>query len=510
MLRFFCVFLFSVSVVSSYAQTVTFALDADPISLDPHEQLSEGALQYSHLVFDPLVRWTNDGEFEARLATQWQQLDDKTWRISLREGVKFHSGNPLRSEDVAYTLQRLKRSTDFKALFSILESVVVESDNSLLLVTRSPYPLMLNMLALVFPIDSAFYQGRDEIVKFGRSFASAHASGTGPYVVEVRQPGQKLVFARNPNYWDKASLGNVEHLVWLPIRSDSTRLSALLTQDVDVITSLSPIDVARVKRQPDLQLASLVSSRILMLQLNQKKRPELRDIRVREAINLAINQELIVDKILRGYGLAAGQVSAPQFLGHKAQLKPSYDLKRARQLMKQAGYQEGFELTFIAPNNRYMSDEHIAQAVVGMLDKINIKVALKTLPKAQYFQQLDKRAADIMMLGWQSDTLDSNNIYEFLFACQSGETGRGVYNANGYCNPQLDKAIDAANHELNPALRQTMLQNIEQQIHDDFVVVPLHWQAIIWAASKHVDIDAVLNFQNFPYLGDLVSHIEEE
>ncbi len=511
MLRYFTLLVclcWLVPVQAATGQTLRLALDADPVSLDPHEQLSEGALQYSHMVFDPLVRWNTAGQIEPRLVQSWQILDSRTWRLQLREGVKFHSGNDFTASDVAYTIARLQESTDFKALFGVIDHVTVENPYSVTIHTRHSYPLMLNILAFVFPIDSEYYQGRDEITKFGRSFASANASGTGPFMVTERLPGQKLTLTRNADYWDQYSPGNIDQLEWIPIRSDSTRLAALMTGDVDVIASLSPIDIQRLQRKPNIHLASLISSRIIMLQLNQSRRKELQDWRVRRAINLAINQELIVKKILRGYGEAAGQVSASQFLGHVDALVPEYDLAEAKRLMKEAGYEQGFSLSFMAPNNRYMSDEQIAQAVVGMLDKINIKVALKTLPKAQYFQQFDERAADIMMLGWQSDTLDSNNIFEFLFACQNPSTGRGVYNANGYCNKQVDDDIDSANREMNPERRIRILQRIERKIKQDAVIVPLHWQAIVWASDTHVDIDPVLNFQNFPYVGDLVRHSE--
>ncbi|SHO55145.1 ABC transporter substrate-binding protein [Vibrio quintilis] len=480
------------------------AMDAELVSLDPHEQLSESALQYSHMVFDPLVRWRQDGSFEPRLATSWQWLNATTLRVFLRHGVFFHTGHPFRADDVAFTIRRLQQSTDFKALFRDISAVTVTDPYTIDIHTLHPSPLLLHVLTYVFTIDKRFYQGKDEIVKFGRSFASVHASGTGPYQLVERVRGEKMVFVRNPDYWDKHSPGNVQRIEIIPVTSDATRLAALLTGDVDVMTPVASVDVARVRQLPEIKLISLPGTRIIMLQLNQQRRAELRDIRVRKAISLAINQRLIVKKILRGLGQPAGQLSAAQFAGHLDDLVPEYDLQQARQLMKQAGYAQGFRLSLMAPNNRYMNDEQIAQAVVAMLKKINIQADLKTLPKAQYFQLYDQQAADIMMVGWQSDTLDANNIYEFMVACRNGRTGLGTYNVSGYCNPEADRQIQAAGKEMDREKRTLILQSIEQMVEKDVPVVPLHWQRILWAVRKGVKLEEVLNVQNYPYLGDLV------
>ena len=508
MLRHKLVFLGLIALMtfSSWAQatTIKVALDSEPISLDPHEQLTEGALLYSHTVFDSLVRWRQDGSFEPRLATEWRMLDSSSIRLTLRQGVVFHSGNPFTAQDVAFTLDRLKRSTDFKALFDVISHSDVVDAYTIDIHTRYPYPLLLNILAYVFAIDSEYYQGRDAIVKFGRSFASNNESGTGPFTVVERVPGEKILFKRNPNYWDQSSSGNVDSLELLPIRSDSTRLAALLTGDVDIIAPIASIDIPRVNELDDVQLVNLAGARIIMLQLNQTRRPELKDIRVRKAMSLAINQALIVKKVLRGYAKEAGQLSSPFFLGHIPNAEPQYDLEQAKALMKQAGYPDGFDLSMMAPNNRYISDEQIAQAVVAMFEKINIRVDFKTLPKAQYFQLYDQRAADVMMLGWESDTQDSNNIYEFTVACRNSGTGLGVYNASGYCNPVVDKLIDQANRTMNIEKRQALMRAIEEQIMNDVPVIPLHWQNRIWASRVGLNLPQIVNVQNNPYFGDLV------
>ncbi len=483
---------------------LSMAFDADPVSLDPHEQLSEGTLQLSHLTFDPLIRWSQNGDIEPRLATHWEQQDEVTLRLHLRKNVEFHTGNAFTAKDVIFTIQRLKRSTDFRAMFDAIRDVKQVDDFTVDVITHQTTPLLLNILTYVFPMDSKFYQGRDEIIKHGETFASKNISGTGPFILKHRESGVRLDFVRFANHWDKQSKGNVDSIKMTPIRSDSTRLAALLSGDVDFIFPISPIDIPRVKRSPNIKFIGMQSTRILLLHMNQARRVEFRDQRVRKAINLAINQSLIVEKILKGFSEPAGQLSFSQFLGHVPEIKPVYDLEKAKQLMIDAGYEKGFRISMMSPNNRYIQDERVSQAIVAMLSKINIAVDLKTLPKAQYFQEFDKRSADMMMIGWQSDTNDSNNLFEFLVACTDPNTGMGAYNASSYCNAQIDERIRAANVEMSPSLRAKLLQDIERILAKESAVVPLLWQSLAWGAKQNFKIENIVNEQNFPHIGDLV------
>jgi peptide/nickel transport system substrate-binding protein len=207
---------------------------------------------------------------------------------------------------------------------------------------------------------------------------------------------------------------------------------------------------------------------------------------------------------MRGQATAAGQLSPPGYAGHDPALKPRYDLAKAKSLMKEAGYEKGFSVTMMAPNNRYIGDARIAQAVAAMLAKINIKVDLQTMPKAQYWQRFDERAADMMMIGWQSDTLDSANFYEFLAMTPDKKTGYGQYNAGDYSNPEVDRLTLETQTMTDPEQRAKVLKRIERILYDDAALVPLQWQHLAWAARKNVKIGPVVNVIDMPYLGDLV------
>jgi peptide/nickel transport system substrate-binding protein len=496
---------------AAQAKTLRMAYDSDPTSLDPHEQLSGATLQLSHLLFDPLIRFRQDLSIEPRLAKSYETIDERTTRFHLREGVKFQSGRTLSAEDVVWTFNRLKQSPDFKALFEPFSEARAVDDLTVDLVTKGPYPLVLNLATYIFPMDRAFYTGTDErgrpkdlIVKHGASFASTHASGTGPFIVTEREQGVRLKLKRFAGYWDQASPGNVDEIVFSPIKEPATRVAALLAGDVDFIAPVPPTDLARLKQASCCTLITMPSTRVLTFELNQDRVPAFKDKRVRLAMVYAVNGTGIAQKIMRGLATAAGELSPPGYAGHDPALVPRYDLAKAKALMNEAGYEDGFSVTMMAPNNRYVEDARVAEAVAAMLAKIGIKVDLQTMPKAQYWQRFDERAGDIMMIGWQSDTQDSANFYEFLVMTPDKQSGFGQYNAGNYSNPEVDRLTLETQTMTDPKARAAMLQKIERILYDDAALIPLHWQHLSWAARNNVKIGGVVNVIDMPYLGDLV------
>jgi len=495
---------------SAGAKTLKVGFAADPVSLDPQVQLSGGMLQLSHWVFDPLVRWTQDGKFEPRLATKWERINKYRVRFYLRKGVKFHSGNTFTAKDVKWSFDRMKKSVDFKGLLEPFVGIGIVDDYTVDVVTTKPYALLLNMATYFFAMDSEFYTGTDETgqpkdacIKTTHTFANDHESGTGVFVVKSYEQGVKTVFTRFADYWDKNSPGNVDTFILTPIKQNATRVAALLSGDVDVIDQVPPQDYKRLQSDKKVDLVTINGGRIITFQMNPNRVEAFKDARVRNAIAYAVNNAGIVKKIMKGTVEVADQQSPPGYAGYNPDLKPRYDLKKARALMKEAGYAKGFEITMMAPNNRYVNDAKIAEATAQMLAKINIKVNLKTMPKAQYWDQFDARAADMMMIGWHSDTEDSGNFSEFLVMCPNKDTGFGQYNS-GYCNKKVDDLVLAAQSEINLDKRSKMLQEVERILYDDAAFIPYHWQNHAYGAKKNYKINPIINSMNFPYFGDLV------
>ncbi|MEA1968787.1 MAG: ABC transporter substrate-binding protein [Thermodesulfobacteriota bacterium] len=512
----FIVLILSLFVVLSFsfsvnAKTLKLGLDADPVSLDIHVQLSGGMLQLSHWCFDPLVRWTKEMTFEPRLATKWERINEYRMRFYLRKGVKFHSGNTFTAKDVKWTFERMKKSVDYKGLIEPFVGIAIIDDYTIDVVTAKPYALLLNMATYFFAMDSEFYTGNDEnglakdaIVKIGPSFALTHESGTGPFIVTEREQGIKTVFNRFKDYWDTNSPGNVDKMVLTPIKQDATRVAALLSGDVDFISPVPPQDFKRIDADPKIKLVTCNGGRIITFQMNQNRKAEFKDPRVRNAMVYAINNAGIVKKIMKGTATVAAQQGPEGYAGYKANLTPRYNLKKAKALMKEAGLENGFECTMIAPNNRYVNDEKIAEATVQMLAKIKIKVNLKTMPKAQYWDEFDAKSADIQMIGWHSDTEDSGNFSEFLIMCNDKETGYGQYNSGMYCNKKIDELTLAAQSQTDLAKRADLLKEIEQILYDEAAFIPFHWQNHSYAGKKELGIAPVINSMNFPYFGDMI------
>lgn len=502
------------AMVSANAAEITAAFDADPVSLDPQEQLSSGTLQMANWVFDPLVRFDNNLEIQPVLAESWEEISPTVTRFHLRKGVKFHSGNEMTADDVVFTFNRMLSSGDFKGLFTAYEGITKVDDYTVEFTTKEPYPLVVPNMSYLFVMDEDFYTGTDEngndkskIEKSTGTFASGHASGTGPFMVESRQQGVKSVYKKFADYWGET--GNVDKFTLVPIKENATRVSALLSGDVDWIYPVPPTDLERIKDAKGYELYSIPSDRIITFQMNQNVVEPFKDKRVRQAVVYAINNDGIVQKILRGFATTAGQNSPEGYSGHNADLEPRYDLEKAKELMKEAGYEDGFTITMIAPNNRYVNDEKIAQAVAAMLKKINITVNLTTMPKAQYWDEFDKCAAGMAMIGWSSDTGDSANFSEYLTMTRNADTGIGQYNCNGNTQPKLDELVNQANALPDGEERNKLLQEASKIEYDEAIFVPLHWQNLNWGYSdKITNFPENVNLKNFPLFQNIV--VEEK
>lgn len=491
---------------------IKIAYDADPVSMDPQEQLSGGTLQMANLLFDPLVRFDEHLEVEPRLAKRWEQIDENTLRFTLRDDVEFHSGNKMTADDVIFSFERILTSGDFKGLFTAYDRMEKVDDYTVDVITKQPYPLVLANMTYLFVMDKDFYTGTDDngndkskIEKSTGTFASTNVSGTGRFRLLSRQQGVESVYDKYRNHWDKMTFGNIRKLTLVPIKENATRVSALLSGGVDWIYPVPPTDLDRVRKADGYELYSIPSDRIIFLELNQEVVEQFKDVRVRQAVVHAINNEGIVEKIMRGFATPAGQFSPEGYSGHDSELVPRYDLEKAKALMAEAGYADGFTVTMISPNNRYVNDEKIAQAVAAMLAKINIKVNLTTMPKAQYWDEFDKCAAGIQLIGWSSDTGDSANYSEYLSMTRNLDTGVGQYNCNGNSNPDLDALVNEANAIVDPEKRSELLKQASKIEYEQAIVAPLHWQNLNWGyKSSFTNFPENVNLKNFPLFGDIV------
>ena len=505
----FSLALFSVVSVIVRAAEITAANYTDSISVDPMEILYEDNLRMANLLYDPLVRYDSDLNIEPRLATSWEEIDPTTLRFHLREGVTFHNGRTMNADDVLFSFDRLRKSPDFKALYERYDGMRKVDAQTVDLIMKKPYPLALANMMYLFVMDSKYFSGKDKdgreksrVRKGHDTFASTHENGTGAFVLDSRQQGVKTVYRRYAGYWDEQT-GNVTTLNWVTIKQDATRVSALISGDVDWIYPVPPTDIERLKKNDKLTLYSIPTDSIVAFQMNQEVVPEFRDRRVREAVVYAVNNAGIVMKIMRGNAVVAAQNSPPDYAGHNPGLKPRYDLERARRLMREAGVENGFSITMITPQKpEYVAT---AEAVAAMLAKIKIKATLTILPTAKYWQDFTGCTAGMAIFGWSSDTGDSANYSEFLTMTKNEKTGVGHQNCNGYSNPELDRLVAKANGETDTEKRGALLQRVAAIEYDDAIMVPIFRYKYTYAYAKRFkNFPTIINLRNFPYWGDLV------
>ncbi|HET7363477.1 MAG TPA: ABC transporter substrate-binding protein, partial [Burkholderiales bacterium] len=404
-----------VALSAAQARPFRWASQGDPQTMDPHSQNELLTNSINGQMYETLVNRGKKLEIVPVLATAWQQLDPLTWRFTLRKGVRFHDGTPFTADDVLFSMQRASQGTSqIRVYASALGKPTKVDDYTVEFKLPEPNPIMLEHATLVQIMSRAWcekhkverpldYSAKEE------SYASLHANGTGPYLLKSREPDVKTVMVRNPNWWGKPE-GNVTELTFLSIKSDPTRVSALIAGNVDLILDPPPQDVPRLRKQPGIKVIDGVENRIVFFGFDQardellysdvKGKNPFKDRRVREAIYRAIDIESLRRVTMRGQALPTGGIT-PSILASNAEAEKRlpYDPARAKQLLADSGYPNGFGFTLDCPNNRYINDEQICVAVAGMLAKVGLRVRVNAQPRAIYFARLPKRDTSAYMLG---------------------------------------------------------------------------------------------------------------
>jgi peptide/nickel transport system substrate-binding protein len=476
----------------------------DPQTADPHSQ-NEGLTNlFSQQVHDTLVTRDKQLNIVPGLAQSWTQVNDTTWRFALRAGVKFHDGSPFTAEDVVFSIERAQHNhSQIRQYANLLGKPRRIDDLTVELVQQVPNPVLLQHLGAVFIMSKAWavqhhveqpldYKAKQD------SYAARHANGTGPWILVSREPDVKTVLRRNPDWWGKFE-GNVTEITYLPIRSDATRSAALLSGQVDFVLDPPPQDLPRLRSNPAFKVVEGTENRVIffgfdqardeLLYSNVKGRNPFKDKRVRQAVYQAIDIEAIRAKTMRGSALPTGGITPSIMASNpEAERRLPYDPARARQLLAEAGYAAGFEVGLDCPNNRYINDEEICVAVVGMLARIGIQVKLNTLPRATYFPKLEKLETSFYMLGWGGAITDAQTTLSPVLRSFDKASGQGSFNYGRYVDAKLDALIDAAAVEMNPDKRRGLIRRALAEHNDNVYHVPLHRQMIPWAMRANVQV----------------------
>ncbi len=489
------------------AETLRWARSGDALTLDPHAQNEGPTHTIRHQMYEPLIIRDVTGAFEPALATEWapKEGDPNVWVFKLREGVKFHGGEDFTAEDVVFSFNRAKQeNSDMKELIGSITEVRAVDDLTVEIVTDGPNPILPSNLTNLFIMDKGWSEANNTVnvqdFEGGEiTYATTHANGTGPYVLQSREPDVKTVMTLNENYWGKDQFPlDVTEIVYTPIQNPATRVAALLSGEIDFLQDMPVQDLDRVKGADGLMVRQAPQNRVIFFGLNvgaedieadnvDGKNP-LADVRVRKAMSMAINRDAIQKVVMRGQSQPAGMIAPPFVNGWTEEMdaESKTDIEGAKALMAEAGYGDGFSIRLDCPNDRYVNDEPICQAAVGMLGQIGIKVNLDAKPKAQHFPLITDSKTDFYMLGWGVPTYDSEYVFNFLVHGREGDIG--TWNNTGFDNDELDAKIKSLASNTDLDARNKDIADIWRVVQDEQLYIPIHHQVLNWGMSEKVDI----------------------
>lgn len=486
------------------AATLKIASQGDATSLDPHSHNESFTNYFLGNIYEGLVGRDRNFKIVGQLAKSWEQVDDTTWLFKLRDGVTFHDGSAFTAEDVIFSMDRaLAETSNFKHVLASVKSYKALDDTTVEIITKMPNPILLNDLLDLMILDKQWAKAHGAGVPINlqageKAYSATHANGTGPYKLVSRAQGEKTVLAANRNYWGK--IGNVSEVILTPINNASTLVSALLSSDVDLVMPLPLQDIGRVEASKGVKVISSPEARTMYLGMDQwrdqiiespVKGNPFKDLRVRQAFAHAINAQAIIDRVMQGHATLATQYVMEKVNGFNPNLtRLSYDPEKAKALLAEAGYPNGFELTMDCSTDRYVNDGQICQAVVSLLAKIGVKINLIAQPKAQFFPKIVSPAfgTSFFLLSWTPSTMDSLNVFQNVLGSRDLENGKGAWNISGCSVSEADKRVAKAAVTMDPKVRETLLQEAMALMVEHICLVPLHVQQLVWGAAENIDV----------------------
>jgi peptide/nickel transport system substrate-binding protein len=489
------------------AKTFRWANDGDANSMDPYARQETFLLLFDQSFYEPLLRWNREMKLEPALATEWSQTDPTTWRFKLRQGVKFHDGTPFTADDVVFSYDRATHpGSNVASPLATVKEVRKIDDFTVDFITDGPDPILPNNFPTIAIMSKKWCEDHNttraaDLTKNEESYATRNENGTGPFNLKDRQPDVKTVLVKNPDWWGlKDNPIDFDEADFNRIENASTRVSALLSGELDMLYTVPPQDTDRIAgtagmkiwKTPELRtiFLGMDQSRDELLESNVKGKNPFKDKRVRQAFYQAIDEEAIAAKVMRGYAHPNGLMIGPGVNGYDPALDKRFpvDIAGAKKLLADAGYPDGFEVGFDCPNDRYVNDEAICQAVVAMLAKIGIKADLLAQTRAKYFGKINapKYDTSFYLLGWTPGTQDALDMIKAL--CLTRKDKNGVFNIGGYSNPALDDLAGKIQVELNQDKRNTLISQALTLIKDDYAYIPLHQQIVVWASRDNVEL----------------------
>lgn len=499
------------------AKTFTWANDGDVSSMDPYARNETFLLSFMANVYEPLVRRDRNLKLEAALAEKWTQVNPTLWRFNLRHNVKFQGGEPFTADDVVFSYGRaMGKGSNVAGNFTSVKDTRKVDDFTVEVDTKYPDPLLADKMAQIGIMSKIWAEKNNalntaDMTKNEENFATRNANGTGPFKVTDREPDVKTVLEPYKDWWDKPQ-HNLTKVVFQRIANDATRVAALLSGDVDLVQDVPVQDIERLSSTDGFKVETGPENRVIYFGYRFGEEPlrssnitdsnPFNNPLVREAMELVLDRDAIQQVVMRGNSIPTGVATPPFVNGWTEELDayPAVDVERARELMAEAGYPDGFSVTLDTPNNRYVNDEAISTAYVGMLAQIGIQVTLASRPVAEHSPIILANESDFYLLGWGVPTFDSAYVFNDLIHTKT-ET-LGTYNVGLYSNPELDEMIVSLGTETDLDVRNQTIAEIWEVVKADRVLLPVHNQVLAYAMRE--DITLPVHPENQPRMTDLV------
>lgn len=482
---------------------IIIAQGSDALFLDPQQQDEGPTNSVNSNIYDGLVNHNPDLSIAPGLAETWEQKDAVTWVFHLRKNVTFHNGDPFTADDVIYTLERFKQQVAKSTVSNVAGTKKID-DYTVEISTKGPYAAFLADIVKVSIIDKKY------VTKVGDQEFNLKPIGTGPYMVKEWIKEDHITLEAYDKYW--GGISDLKTVIFRPISNEATRTAALMSGDVNLITDVPVRDADRIGKNDKVKLAALPSLRLIYLTVDvtREKTPAIdlpknpfTNEKVREAVRMAIDYDSIVKNIMNGHAYVAYQGNPKQVLGNVEGLTgPKYDPEKAKQLLAEAGYPNGFTVVFDAPNNRYPNDFKVAEAITSQLSKIGINATLNLMPKSLFFDYV--RSGDkstLLLTGWSSDSGDAGIWYRTMFYTRDKKPTYGGSNRGHYANPEYDELIDKANSTASLAERTKYLQQATLVLQKDMPFIPLYFMEDTYGLSTNLEFTPRLD--NYIYARDL-------
>ena len=479
------------------AKTLTIGVSAGAQSMDPYFINNDDTNSILTNIFDPLIMFDKDLNPVSALAESWENPTPTEWVLKLRKGVTFHNGNTFTADDVIFSYDRVRNwdKSAFKSKVNMIDKVEKIDEYTVKMTTTKPYPVFLRQLTYVSILDKETLTGKDD------QWIGLNPVGTGPYKLVDWSKGSHIKMAANSGFWKGTA--TYDSLVIKPLTNDATRVAGVLSGAVDIIDKVPALDVAKIERNDKLSFFKVPALRTIYVHMDQHRESSpyiksstgknpLMDKRVRQAFSYAINRDEITKYILKGFGFSANQINANTVYGYDASLQPyEYNPEKAKALLAEAGYPDGFEIELDSLNNG--DYPKVAQAIASNLARIGVKVKVDAAPGSTYFGQMGKRETSFVLIGWASGSGDASSFLDSIVHSVNPEAGYGKYNWGNFANAKADALIEASASTMDSSKRLEQLKEVTKITQEEVGYLPLYYTVNLYAANKKVKFEPRVN-----------------